>query len=54
MTNEELVSWENLTREIELPPYEEWEQLSLPEDIDEHYNKITEEILNDNYEKHKV
>lgn len=38
------ISWENLTQEVEFPPYEEWEKLPLPDEIDEHYKKITEEI----------
>lgn len=48
MTNEELVSWDNLTREIELPPYNEWENLPLPEELDEHYNQIMKGVVNDN------
>ena len=47
MTNEELVSWENLTREIELPPYSEWGKGSLPEELDKQYKEITKEITND-------
>lgn len=48
MTNEELVSWDNLNREIELPPYDEWKNLPLPEELDEHYEQIMKGVINDN------
>lgn len=44
MTNDELVSWDNLTREIELPPYDEWENLPLPDELEKQYKEITKEI----------
>lgn len=47
MTNDELVSWDNLTREIELPPYDEWGNLPLPEELDEHYKQILKGVIND-------
>lgn len=47
MTNDELVSWDNLTREIELPPYDEWEHLPTPEELDEHYNQTMKGVIND-------
>lgn len=42
------LNWENMTREIELPPYEEWEYLPTPEELDEHYNQIMKGVTNDN------
>lgn len=44
MTNDELVSWDNLTREIELPPYEEWEHLPTPDGM---YEPLTGEEYNE-------